>query len=217
MNLKLAIANKSYSSWSLRSWLALTHFQIPFEEKLILLGQRDTAKNIKQYSPSGLVPALIVDDQMTIWDSLAICEFLAESFPDKAMWPRDRKARAWGRSISYEMHSGFQALRQTLPMKCHGVTEKFNYSPAACDIERIQTLWSECLAAHQESGCYLLGQFSIADCMYAPVVLRFCSYGVVLPEANLIKYCQTMLNNPALKQWLSDAEKEPWRLACYGD
>lgn len=216
MDLKLAIANKSYSSWSLRPWLAMTHFQIPFEEKLILLGKSDTANHIKQYSPSGFVPALIVNDQMDIWDSLAICEFLAENFPDKEMWPCDPKARAWARSISCEMHSGFQALRQHLPMKCHLMTETFDYSAAARDIDRIQTMWADCLTTHQEDGPYLFGQFSIADCMYAPVVLRFRSYSVPLQDVNS-KYYQTMLNNPALKQWLSDAAKEPWRLACHGD
>jgi len=213
---QLAIANKNYSSWSLRAWLALTHFQIPFEEKLIALDQIDTQQNIKQVSPSGFVPALKVNNQFTVWDSLAICEFLAEIFPEKALWPLDPKTRAWARSISHEMHSGFQALRQHLPMKCHLVVNEFDYSVAARDIERIQSLWMECLEAHHQKGPYLFGAFSIADCMYAPVILRFRSYAVPLKGLNR-NYSETMIAHPALQQWLQDASKESWRLASHGD
>lgn len=213
---QLAIANKNYSSWSLRPWLALTHFQIPFEEKLILLDQADTKQNIKQVSPSGFVPALKVNHQFTVWDSFAICEFLAEVFPEKALWPHDLQTRAWARSISHEMHSGFSALRQTLTMKCHLVLQKFDYSAAIQDIERIQSLWTECLSAHQHWGPYLFGAFSIADCMYAPVILRFRSYAVPFKGLNQ-QYYQTMMALPGLQRWLQDASKEPWRLASHGD
>ena len=213
---QLAIANKNYSSWSLRAWLALTHFQIPFEETLIPLDQKDTAQNIQQISPSGFVPALRVNNQFTVWDSLAICEFLAETFPEKALWPRDLKARSWARSISHEMHSGFQALRQNLPMKCHLVLNEFDFSSAARDINRIQALWTECLMAHQQEGPYLFGGFSIADCMYAPVILRFRSYAVPLAASNQ-HYYETMLANPALQSWLQGASAEPWRLSSHGD
>jgi glutathione S-transferase len=209
----LVIGNKSYSSWSLRAWLALKHFNIPFQENLILLGQEDTAANIKQVSPSGWVP-LLIDGDFRVWDSLAICEYLADSFPEKIMWPQDIKTRAHARSISHEIHSGFAALRQHLPMKCHFKTTKFDYSAAAENIERIQTLWSECLNAHQHQGPYLFGQFSIADCMYAPVVLRFRSYGVPVSGINQ-RYYETMLANPALQTWLADAAKETWRLERY--
>jgi glutathione S-transferase len=214
--LQLAIANKNYSSWSLRAWLVLTHFKIPFQEKLIPLDQPDTKQKIKQVSPSGFVPALKVNDQFTVWDSLAICEFLAETFPEKALWPRDPQARALARSISQEMHSGFQSLRQNLPMKCHLVLKEFDYSIAAKDIERIQMLWAECLNAYQQQGPYLFGAFSIADCMYAPVVLRFRSYAVLLEGLNR-DYYDTMIAHPALQQWIQDGFKEPWRLASHGD
>lgn len=213
---QLAIANKNYSSWSLRAWLVLTHFQIPFEEKLIPLDQQHTKENIKQISPSGFVPALRVNNQFTVWDSLAICEFLAEIFPEKNLWPRDSKDRAWARCVSHEMHSGFQTLRQNLPMKCHLSLKEFDSSVAALDIERIQSLWAECLTAHQQQGPYLFGAFSIADCMYAPVVLRFRSYAVPLTGLNQ-KYYETMLALPALQQWLQAAAKESWRLASHGD
>lgn len=212
---KLIIGNKNYSSWSLRAWLALKHFDIPFEEEVIPLGQEDTVANIKQYSPSGWVPVLITPE-LTVWDSLAICEFLAEQFPEKSMWPTDSKARAWARSISHEMHSGFQTLRQNLTMKCHYINNQFDWSVAANDIQRIQKSWAECLAAHRHLGPYLFGQFSIADCLYAPVVLRFRSYGVPLEGANL-HYYKTMLSNPALQTWLQDAAKESWRMQRYGD
>lgn len=213
---QLAIANKNYSSWSLRAWLAFMHFQIPFEEKLIPLDQQDTKQNIKHLSPSGFVPALRVNDQFTVWDSLAICEFLAETFPEKMLWPQDSKTRAWARSVSHEMHAGFQALRQNLPMKCHLVLREFDCSVADQNIQRIQTLWAECLDAHQHQGPYLFGAFSIADCMYAPVILRFRSYAVPLQGLNR-QYYETMMAHPALQQWLQAASKEPWRLASHGD
>lgn len=212
---QLAIANKNYSSWSLRAWLALIHFQIPFEEKLIPLDQEDTKQNIKQVSPSGFVPALRVNDQFTVWDSLAICEYLAETFPEKMLWPCDTQARAWARSISHEMHSGFQTLRQNLPMKCHLILKEFDYSVAARDIERIQLLWAECLSTHQSLGPYLFGSFSIADCMYAPVILRFRTYAVPLQGLNQ-QYYTAMIAHPGLQQWIKDSSKEPWRLVSHG-
>lgn len=212
---KLIIGNKNYSSWSLRAWLALKHFNIAFEEKVIALGQEDTAKNIQQYSPSGWIPVLLTSD-FAIWDSLAICEYLAELFPEKCLWPTDSKARAWARSICNEMHSGFQSMRQNLPMKCHFIVDQFDWSIAANDIQRIQHSWADCLAAHQNLGPYLFGQFSIADCMYAPVILRFRSYNVPLKDANL-RYYQTMLNHSALQIWLQDASQEIWRIQRYGD
>ncbi|HVV69252.1 MAG TPA: glutathione S-transferase family protein [Gammaproteobacteria bacterium] len=215
-NLQLAIANKSYSSWSLRAWLTLTHFNIPFEEKLILLDQNETTQQIKKISPSGFVPALKINNQFTVWDSMAICEFLAETFPEKALWPKDAQKRAWARSICQEMHSGFHTLRENLPMKCHLVLKEFDYSSADQDIKRIVSLWQECLETHQQQGPYLFGAFSIADCMYAPVILRFRSYAI--PLAGMTRqYYATMLENPALQQWLQDAAKEPWRLESHGD
>jgi glutathione S-transferase len=182
---------------------------------VIALGQDDTAKNIQQYSPSGWIPVLVTPDT-TVWDSLAICEHLAELFPEKSMWPKDSKARAWARSISSEMHSGFQTMRQNLPMKCHFIADQFDWSVAANDIQCIQHAWAECLTAYQHLGPYLFGQFSIADCMYAPVILRFRSYGIPLKDANF-RYYNTMLNNPALQKWLQDASQETWRIQRYGD
>lgn len=210
---KLIIANKYYSSWSLRPWLLLKHFNIPFAEEIVQLGQPDTEEKIKYYSPSGRVPVLLTPE-FKIWDSFAICEFLAETFPDKAMWPNDRKMRAWARSVSHEIHSGFAVLRERLPMKCGASLKNFDWSPAADDIARIQAIWSECLVAHQQLGPYLFGEFSIADCMYAPVIIRFRGYGVPLAKENL-RYHETMLANPALQAWLQDASQETWRLQRY--
>lgn len=210
---KLIIANKNYSSWSLRPWLLLKHFNIPFDDEVIAMDQPDTAEKIKRYSPSGWVPVLLTPE-FKIWDSLAICEFLAETFPEKEMWPKDRKMRAWARSICNEIHSGFTTLRKYLPMKCDIALQDFDWSVAAPEIERIQTLWSECLIAHQELGPYLFGKFSIADCMYAPVIIRFRGYGVPLAKENL-RYYETMLANHALQAWLQNASQEKWRLARY--
>ena len=132
------------------------------------------------------------------------------------MWPKDSKARAWARSISNEMHSGFQTMRQNLPMKCHFIADQFDWSVAAHDIQRIQQSWAECLKTHQHLGPYLFGQFSIADCMYAPVILRFRSYKIPLKDENL-QYYNAMLNNSALQAWLQDASQETWRIPRYED
>src|ERR1700722_19408701 len=189
--MKLIIGNKNYSGWSLRPWLLLRHADIPFEEIRILVYTPDSKQSIIKYSPSGKVPAL-VDGDVTAWDSLAICEYLAEKHPDKKFWPDDRVARALARAVGAEMHSGFQNLRENMPMNI-----RRDYAGLGCtpeverDIARITEIWQGCRKAFGSSGPFLFGAFSIADAMFAPVMFRFRTYGVMLPEA-LEAYKQTM-------------------------
>jgi glutathione S-transferase len=169
----LVLGNKNYSTWSWRAWLAFESFQIPREEIIIPLDQPDTEKNILKYSPSGRVPCLM-DGETTVWDSLAICEYLAELFPDKQMWPDDRRARARARSVCAEMHSSFQELRKAMPgnIKLRKKVEDLSLEVTS-DINRIAKLWNECLAANDSTESFLFGSLSIADFFYAPIVLRF--------------------------------------------
>lgn len=204
--LTLVIGNKNYSSWSMRPWVAMKAFNIPFTEVRVLLDQPDTSNNIARYSASGRVPVLLAGD-MVIWDSLAICEYLAEQFPDKPLWPRDVAARALARSVCAEMHSSFSSLRTTMSMNIKGSYPGKGRTPATqADIGRISEMWEECLSrfGHNE---FLFGEFSIADAFFAPVVCRFKTYGVVLPPA-LSAYCERMRNHPAVDAWIAGALAE---------
>lgn len=204
----LYIGNQNYSSWSLRPWILLKHFAIPFSTvKVSLTGQGVSARH-QGYSASGLVPCLH-DGPLQVWDSLAIAEYLAERHPE--MWPEQVELRARARSISAEMHSGFTALRSQLPMN---IRLRLNGAPADAaltrDLERIFTLWREAQAM-AESGPYLFGPFSIADAMFAPVVWRLHSYQVAIPE-DLKPYMKTMLRHPAMQEWEQAALAETERL-----
>jgi glutathione S-transferase len=191
----------------------MKHFGIPFDEKIIFLDQPQTTPEIKKYSPSGRVPVL-VHNETRVWDSLAICEYLTELYPDKEMWPENPKARAWARSISCEMHSGFQALRENLPMKCKEKFQDFDTSKATTDIARINDIWTEARTQHRLAGPYLFGQFSIADAMYAPVVFRFNTYGV--KTFGFVKdYVETMLKHPSMQEWVGAARDENAEMARY--
>lgn len=204
--LTLVIGNKNYSSWSMRPWVAMKAFNIPFTEVRVLLDQPDTSNNISMYSASGRVPVLLAGE-MAIWDSLSICEYLAEQFPDKPMWPRDVAARALARSVCAEMHSSFSSLRTTMSMNIKGSYPGKGRTPATqADIGRISEMWEECLSrfGHNE---FLFGDFSIADAFFAPVVCRFKTYGVVLPPA-LSAYCERMRNHPAVDAWIAGALAE---------
>ena len=171
--LTLVIGNKQFSSWSLRPWLALKQLGLPFREVLVLLRRPETKAEILKYSPSGKVPYLI-DGSLGVWDSLAIIEYLNELKPEARLWPADRAARAFARSISAEMHSGFAALRQHLGMDLKRTPAKGEWpSEAAADIERVQAIWAEARARHGKGGPFLFGAFTAADAMYAPVVNRF--------------------------------------------
>ncbi|MFC5429058.1 glutathione S-transferase family protein [Paraburkholderia denitrificans] len=204
--MKLAIGDKNYSSWSMRPWLLLTHFGIPFDEVLIELDEPGTKAAILQYSASGKVPCLMPDDGFPVWDSLAIAETLAERFPKHALWPRDANARARARSVSAEMHSGFFALRNAMPMNIRLTRPGVGTAPdVLSDIARIDAIWRECLAA--SGGPFLFGEFSIADAMYAPVVMRFNSFQPKLsPEAGA--YARRVTALPAVAAWIAAARSE---------
>ncbi len=206
-DLTLAIGNKNYSSWSLRPWLLMRRFGIPFKEVQVPLYRADTRDTILKLSPSGLVPALI-DGATTVWDSLAICEYLQERYPDKALWPRDGKQRAHARSIRAEMHAGFSALRNNMPMNCRKSYPGKGQTPeTAADIARITHIWRECRLSYGNSGPMLFGQFSIADAMYAPVALRFKTYDVALDVLSNA-YVSALLTLPELLEWIVAGEQE---------
>src|SRR3954454_4738500 len=177
--LKLVIGNKNYSSWSMRPWLALRANDISFEEVFIPLYTGEAVKKrILGFTPSGKVPVL-VDGDVTVWDSLAIIEYAAERFPEPRLLPQDRSSRAHARSVSAEMHSGFAALRNECGMNLHRpVGAKALSADARADIARIQESWSECRARYGKRGPYLFGAFSGADAMYAPVIHRFRTYAI---------------------------------------
>jgi glutathione S-transferase len=201
----LVIGNKAYSSWSLRPWLAMKQAGLAFDEIRIPLYQDNHDARIRQYAPSGKVPILI-DGAGTIWDSLAICEYLAERHADKKLWPANVAARAHGRAISAEMHAGFAALRGSMMMNVRRVIPRVAItSSAAADIARIDALWSDCLKRY--GGPFLLGAFSVADAMYAPVVTRFKTYAVNLSAAAQ-RYADHVLALPAMREWYAAALTE---------
>ena len=204
--LTLVIGNKNLSSWSMRSWVAAVAFGIPFTEIRVLLDQQDTANQIARYSYAGRVPVLLAGE-MTIWDSLAIVEYLAEQFPDKHMWPQDVAARALARSIVAEMHAGFGELRNAMPMHIQSSLPGRGRTPGAqADIGRICEIWEDCLSrfGHHQ---FLFGDFSIADAFYVPVVMRFKTYGVALAPA-LQAYCERVQAHPAVARWIDEALRE---------
>ena len=201
MTLKLAIGNKNYSSWSMRPWLALRANHIPFEEILISLysGEADK-RRILDFTRSGKVPVL-VDGDVTIWDSLAIIEYIAERFPEKQLWPQQASHRAHARSISAEMHSGFAALRNECGMNLHRPVGAIELSAEArANIARVQEIWGECRTRYGKSGPFLFGDFTAADAMFAPVVHRFRTYAVAV-TAEAQRYMDTMMMHPAFQEW----------------
>lgn len=209
---QLYIANKNYSSWSLRSWALMCELAIPFEEKVVPFSQGSSFDEYHQFSPTGKVPCLI-HDQNTVWDSLAIIEYLAESYP-KA-WPASSLARAWARSACAEMHSGFSALRTCCPMNI-GVRVKLNQQSEEVikqDLMRLDELWTEGL--ERFGGPFLAGsEFTGVDAFFAPVVFRIQSYSLKLSEAAQL-YVDRMLSLSSLRQWQDEALKEIWRTERY--
>ncbi len=206
MNPTLVIGNKNYSSWSLRAWLLLSEAGIEFDEVRLPLDTAVFPKQIREYSPAGQVPVLILGEQQ-VWDTLAIAETVAERWPDAALWPDDPDARAHARSISAEMHSGFAALRAAMPMNCRAFGRRVALpDDVTHDIDRIFDIWTDCHRRY--GGGWLFGErFSIADAMYAPVVLRFRTYGINLPDA-ACHYPARLLKSEALLNWLVAAESE---------
>ena len=214
MTLRLVIVNKAYSSWSLRPWLTMSHFGIPFDETVIAMNRPETRAEILKYSPTGKCPALI-DGETIVWESLAIIEYLAESFPDLAIWPRERSARALARSLANEMHGGFTALRNHCPTQfLRPVKKKALDEGVEADVARIEAAWAETRARHGESGPFLFGAFTAADAMFAPVVNRFHTYDIAV-GAPTRAYMAAMMALPAWKAWIAGAEGEPWRIDYY--
>ena len=203
----LVIGNKNYSSWSLRPWLLLRHLGIEFEERRLALNTPDFDQRIGQYSKARRVPVLVHDD-LHVWDSLAICEYVAELYPHLGAWPDDRAMRARARSVSAEMHSGFAALRASMPMNCRRKVEGFvPSSEAEVDIDRVHTIWEECRARAPAGGPFLFGRFSIADAMFAPVASRFATYGVNASE-EAAAYASALLDLPAMREWAQAGAQE---------
>lgn len=203
--LRLVIGNKNYSSWSLRPWLALTQFGIPFHEERVALFVPGYKERIFAASPAGKVPVLI-DGGVAVWDSLAIGEYLAEKFPDRAVWPRDAAARTLARCVSAEMHSGFPNLRSHLPMNVRKRAPGRARTPEVdADIARIVAIWTQCLT--QSGGPFLFGDFGYVDAMYAPVVTRFTTYGVSLDGA-ASAYANAIWAMPAMQAWKAAAVAE---------
>jgi glutathione S-transferase len=210
----LVIANKAYSSWSLRAWLAMKLTGAPFEEILIPLDLPSTAAEIARHSPSGLVPVLR-HGRRTVWESIAIIEYLAELFPDAGLWPADTKARATARAVSAEMHAGFRALRANMPMNVRASHPgRGQTREVLADIARITALWSFCRDRYGAGGDYLFGGVSAADAMFAPVCTRFRTYAVAL-ETDAQAYCDAVFAWPAMVEWLDRAAAEPWRIEKY--
>jgi glutathione S-transferase len=205
--LTLVIGNKNYSSWSLRPWLLLRHAGIPFEERRVALSLPTTRSALAPLRSNFKVPVLL-DGELAIWDSLAILEYVSEHHLGGEGWPADRALRALGRSVSAEMHSSFANLRAAMPMNCRKHFPEFPVTaPVRRDIERIVALWELCAARREGPGDWLLGRFSIADAMYAPVALRFHSYDVELTGA-AAAFVSAVLAHPAIVEWMAAARQE---------
>jgi glutathione S-transferase len=207
--LKLVIGNKNYSSWSMRPWLAMRASNIAFDEIFIPLYTDNKAdkERILSFTHSGKVPALI-DGDVTVWDSLAIIEYVAERFPEARLWPEDRARRAHARSISAEMHSGFLPLRIECGMNLHRTVGAIALSSdAKANIARIEQIWRECRRRYGEFGPFLFGAFSAADAMFAPVVHRFRTYAIEV-EAEAKAYMAAMMALPSFQQWTREGLAE---------
>lgn len=200
-SVQLVIGNKTYSSWSMRPWVLMKHFEIPFDEILVKLDMPETSAEIRKYSPSGKVPALI-DNGHVIWESLAIMEYLNEQYPGKKMYPQDSLERAYARSLANEMHGGFADLRKYLSFHSKKRFDNFDFTPAQKDIDRVKAIWLEALG--KSGGPFLMGDFSIVDAMYVPVVGRFITYGVPV-GGEVEDYTDRILNLPAVQTWYQDA------------
>jgi glutathione S-transferase len=208
----LAIGNKNYSSWSLRAWLTLRQAGVPFQEVLIPLSQPGWTEAVSRWSPSERVPALR-HGAVVVWESLAICEYLAETFPEKRLWPEDRAARAYARAACSEMHAGFTALRQAMPMDLRA-TDRHGQGltpEVAEEIARITAIWRECRTRWGRGGDLLFGRFTVADAFFAPVAARFRTYSPPIDEVAQA-YLKAVFALPAMQEWLAAAQQEPWTM-----
>ena len=204
---ELAIADKNFSSWSLRPWLVMKYAGIEFTERSIYLGRRDTAELIGQVSPSGWIPCLLVDGQ-PIPDSLAICEYLAETFPEKKLWPTDARARSVARSVTAEMHSAFRSFPTDLRMNITSTLPTPELKGRLeTDVARIRKIWTDSRTEFGGTGNFLFGEFSIADAFFAPVVSRFTTYSIPVEEIEAA-YMATIWSLPWMQEWKNAAKTE---------
>jgi len=205
--LKLYIGTKNLSSWSLRPWLCLKHAGAEFTEQVIVLDQPDTKAKLGAISPSARVPVL-VDEDLVIWDSIAIAEYVAEKFPEAHLWPSDPKRRAVARAVSAEMHAGFGDMRREMAMNVMARTPKHSLpEPVRRDVERVLAIVRDCLAQKAPGGPFLFGHFTIADAMYAPVVTRFVTYDIAVPP-DVRTYMDAVVALPAMQAWIAAAKAE---------
>jgi len=205
--LTLIIGNKNYSSWSLRPWIFLRHFKIPFEEKRVVLFTDTMEQELSQYGSDTKVPVL-QDGELIVWDSLAILEYISEQYLDGRGWPKDTNARAVARSISAEMHSSFFHLREALPMNCR---KRFKNYPVAneaqLEIKRVKDIWKKCRHEYGRDGKWLFGEFSVADAMYAPIAIRFVGYDIKLNNDERA-YVDMILSHPDIQEWMTAGKAE---------
>ena len=214
MALTLVLANKAYSSWSMRPWMVLKHFDIPFDEIVIPMNQPETHAEMLKHAPSGKCPSLH-DGTISVWDSLAIIEYLAETYPTFPIWPRGTEARAYARSLSAEMHSGFMALRRECPMNIRRPRRAIKVSEdVRADVVRIDEAFADARTRFGAAGAFLFGDFSAADAMFAPVVNRFDTYDLPVSDTTRA-YMAAMKALPAWQQWERDAFAEPWHIEHY--
>ena len=213
MTLTLVIGNKNYSSWSMRPWVLLKQKNVPFTERMLKFHSAEWSEHIATLSPTKLVPVLWDGEpgeasSLAVWDTMAIAEYLADRFPDKGIWPSDARARARARSVACEMHSGFRNLRNTMPMNIRNQHPGKGLTPeTARDIARVEQIWAECQREFGAGGPFLFGEFSAADAMYAPVVMRFATYHPPLTDVSKA-YCSAMANAPGVAAWIAEAKKE---------
>jgi glutathione S-transferase len=211
MSLRLIVGNKNYSSWSLRPWVALKAAGIDFDEVVIPIYRDDSKPRLLAHSPAGKVPILI-DGDVTVWESLAILEHISEKFPAAGLWPADATERSHARAISAEMHAGFAALRRACPMNCRRPAKSRDLSPEVeQDIRRIDSMWSDCRARFGQGGPFLFGRLTAADAMYAPIVLRFETYAIEVSPASR-SYMKAVAALPAMREWSAAARAEEWVL-----
>ena len=217
-DLTLIIGNKNYSSWSFRPWIMMRHAGIPFSESLVVLYSDDFKGQVRGHTGAGRVPGqvpVLLDGDDPVWGSLAILEYLAEKFPDRGLWPADMMQRAKARSGAGEMHSGFSALRNALPMHMRLEPKTIPLSDEVlADAARIEALWADCLVGKRDGDPFLFGAFGNIDAMFAPIVNRFHVYKVPVSSTSRT-YMDAVMALPAWQEWDAAARKEPWEYDLY--
>lgn len=204
--MRLVIGNKNYSTWSLRPWMLLDAFGLPFEEQLVSLAAPNLSERLAAFSDTCRVPVLI-DGTLTVWDSLAICDTISEKYLSNRGWPASSNERATARAICCEMHAGFQALRNEMPMNCRASRIVDLSAAAQRDVQRVDDIWARYSRPDAQGDLRLFGEFSIADCFYAPVVMRFITYDIKL-SAPAQSYLESMRAHPSLEKWVAHALTE---------